>query len=101
MGGRGASYNIPVNRSGGPRSIVGLPGTSLSWSVEHTPDCPTLNTAGPAAGLPNSRRLRPGQLDAFKQSLLEVLQQELFAPGSPGALLCDHGLVSVCLLLAP
>jgi hypothetical protein len=94
VGGRSVSYNIPVNRSGGPRSIVGLPGTRLSWSVEHTPDRPTLNTAGPAAGLPNSRRLRPGQLDAFKQSLLEVLQQELFVPGSPGALLWDHGLVS-------
>ena len=94
VGGRGASFNIPVNRSGGPRSTVGLPGTGLSWSMEHTPDRPTLNTAGPAAGLPNSRRLRPGQLDAFKQSLLEVLQQELFAPGSPGALLWDHGLVS-------
>jgi hypothetical protein len=62
--------------------------------VEHTPDRPTVNSAGPPAGLPNSRRLLPGQLDAFKQSLLEVLQQDLFAPGSPGALLWDHGLVS-------
>jgi hypothetical protein len=65
VGGRGASFNVPVAGSGGPRPSVGLPGT----------------------GLPNSRRLRPGQLDAFKKSLLEVLQQELFAPGSPGALL--------------
>jgi hypothetical protein len=86
VGGRGTSFNIPVNRSGGPRSTVGLPGTGLCWSVEHA--------QAPSAGLPNSRRLRPGQLDAFKQSLLEVLQQELFAPGSPGALLWDHGLVS-------
>ena len=67
VGGRGASFNIPVARSGGPRSTVGLPGTGLSWSVEHAHDRPTMNTAGPAAGLPNSRRLRPGQLDAFKQ----------------------------------
>jgi hypothetical protein len=94
VGGRGASFNIPVNRSGGPRSTVGLPGTGLSWSVEHTPDRPTVNTAGTAAGLPNSRRLRPGQLDALKQSLLAVLRQGLFAPGSSGALLWENASVS-------
>jgi hypothetical protein len=38
VGGRGASFNIPVASSGGPRSTVGVPGTGLSWSVEHTPD---------------------------------------------------------------
>jgi len=60
VGGRGASFNIPVSRSGGARTTVGLPGTGLSWSVEHAA----------SEGLPNSRRLRQGQLDAFKQSLL-------------------------------
>ena len=98
VGGRGASFNIPVNRSGGPRTTVGLPGTGLSWSVEHTPDRapenPTSIPAGPAAGMPNSRRLRPGQLAALKQSLLGVLRQELFAPGSTGEQLREHGLVS-------
>jgi hypothetical protein len=94
VGGRGASFNIPVNRSGGTRSTVGLPGTGLSWSVEHTPDRLTVNTAGPAVGLPNSRRLRHGQLDALKQSLLAVLRKELFAPGSTGEQLWDLGLVS-------
>jgi len=94
VGGRGASFNIPVNRSGGPRTTVGLPGTGLSWSVEHNPDHPAALPAGPAAGLPNSRRLRPGQLDALKQSLLEVLHRELFAPGSTGKRLWEHGLVS-------
>jgi len=94
VGRRGASFNIPVNRSGSPRSTVGLPGTGLSWSVEHTPDHPAVIPAGRAAGLPNSRRLRPGQLDAFKQSLLAVLRQELFAPGSRGEQLWDLGLVS-------
>ena len=34
VGGRGASFNIPVARSGGPRTTVGLPGTGLSWSIE-------------------------------------------------------------------
>ena len=94
VGGRGASFNIPVNRSGGPRSTVGLPSTGLSWSVEHAPDRPAVIPAGRAAGLPNSRRLRPGQLDALKQQLLEVLRQELFAPDSTGEQLWDHGLVS-------
>jgi hypothetical protein len=77
---------------------VGLPGTGLSWSLEHTPDraaaIPTAIPADPAAGLPNSRRLRPGQLDTLKQSLLGVLRQELFAPGSTGEQLWEHGLVS-------
>ena len=94
VGGRGASFNIPVARSGGPRSTVGLPGTGLSWSVEHAPDRPTVIPAGRAEGLPNSRRLRPGQLDALKQQLLEVLREELLAPGSTGEQLWDLGLVS-------
>ena len=94
VGGRGASFNIPVNRRGGTRTTVGLPGTGLSWSVESTPDRPTAIPAGAAAGLPNSRRLRPGQLDALKQSLLEVLHRELFAPGSAGEQLWEHSLVS-------
>lgn len=37
LGGPGASLNIPVARSGGPRTTLGLPGTGLSWSVEQTP----------------------------------------------------------------
>jgi hypothetical protein len=94
VGGRGASFNIPVARSGGPRSTVGLPGTGLSWSVEHAPDRPTVIPAGRAEGLPNSRRLRPGQLDALKQQLLEVLREELLAPGSTGEQLWDLSLVS-------
>ena len=94
VGGRGASFNIPVARSGGARTTVGLPGTGLSWSVEHAPDRPAVIPAGRAEGLPNCRRLRPGQLDALKQQLLEVLRQELFAPGSAGALLWENASVS-------
>jgi hypothetical protein len=40
VGGRGASFNIPVARSGGARTTVGLPSSGLSWSVEHSPDRP-------------------------------------------------------------
>ena len=67
MGGRGASFNIPVARSGGPRTTVGLP---------------------------NSRRLRSGQLESLKTELLAVLHQQLFAPGSTGQQLWELGLVS-------
>jgi len=94
VGGRGASFNIPVARSGGARTTVGLPGTGLSWSVEHAPDRPAVIPAGRAEGLPNSRRLRPRQLDALKHQLLEVLRQELFAPSSTGEQLWALGLVS-------
>ena len=62
--------------------------------MEHTPDRSAAIPAGPAAGLPNSRRLRPGQLNALKQSLLGVLRQQLFAPGSTGEQLWENGLVS-------
>jgi hypothetical protein len=84
VGGRGASLNIPVSRSGGARTTVGLPGTGLSWSVEHKP----------SEGLPNSHSLRPGQLDAVKRSLFEALRQEVIAPGSTGEQLWGHSLVS-------
>ncbi|MCX5955923.1 MAG: DUF4236 domain-containing protein [Cyanobacteria bacterium] len=98
LGGRGASFNIPISRSGAPRTTVGLPGTGLSWSVEHSPeaDRPAAERlpAGPAEGLPNSRHFRPGQLDAFKQGCLGVLQEQLFAPGSQGQLLWELNLVT-------
>jgi hypothetical protein len=94
IGGRGASFNIPVARNGGPHTTVGLPGTGLSWSVKRTPDRPAVIPAGAAEGLPNSLRLRPGQLNALKRSLLGVLRQELFAPGSTGEQLWAHELVS-------
>ena len=94
VGGRGASFNIPVARSGSARTTVGLPGSGLSWSVEHNPNRPAAIPAGAAEGLPNSRRLRPGQLDALKQELLAVLQQELFASGSAGSQLWETGSVS-------
>ena len=94
VGGRGASFNIPVARSGGPRTTVGLPGTGLSWSMENTPDRHVAIPAGAAQGLPNSRRLRSGQLESLKAELLAVLHQQLFASGSTGQKLWELGLVS-------
>lgn len=35
LGGRGASLNIPVARSGGIRGTVGIPGSGLSYSHEY------------------------------------------------------------------
>lgn len=84
LGGPGASLNVPVARSGGPRVTVGLPGTGLSWSVEQTP----------AGGLPNSRRLKAEQLAALKQQLLASLEAHLFGPGRPGEVLWREGTVS-------
>ncbi|WP_094555440.1 DUF4236 domain-containing protein [Synechococcus sp. 1G10] len=97
VGGRGASFNIPVARSGGARTTVGLPGTGLSWSVEQGGEPIGRRAAipaGPAEDLPNSRRLRPGQLDALKASCLNVLHQQLFQPGGCGAQLWELSLVS-------
>ena len=50
--------------------------------------------ANPAEGLPNSRRLRAGQLDSLKQSCLNALYQQLFQPGGMGANLWELNLVS-------
>ena len=104
LGGPGASLNLPVNRRGGPRTTLGLPGTGLSWTLEagHQSagppgaDSPAARPlpAGDAEGLPNSRRLRTSQLEAFRQSCLRLLQQRLFAPGAPGQHLWQHQLVS-------
>jgi hypothetical protein len=91
LGGRGASLNIPVNRRGGTRTTVGLPGTGLSWSWEQ--QAPSGRPAGPAEGLPNSRHLRPGQLEAFKQSVLALLSEQLFGSGCVGEQLWRQGLV--------
>jgi LysM repeat protein len=78
----------------GQVTISEFPGTGLSSSVVQTPHHSAAIPAVPAAGSPNSGRLRPGQLNAFKQSLLAALRQELFAAGSTGQQLWEDGLVS-------
>jgi hypothetical protein len=99
VGGRGASFNIPMNRRGGPRTTVGLPGTGLSWSLEFPADSPPITAAAPAPatpvpGLPNSRRLRPSQREVFVNCCLAALHGQLFNSGSAGRQLWDRGLVS-------
>ena len=46
LGGPGATVNIPVNREGGARGTVGLPGTGLSYTE-------ALSSGQPQAGLPD------------------------------------------------
>ncbi|MGL6135274.1 MAG: hypothetical protein ACRC1L_13960 [Prochlorococcaceae cyanobacterium] len=46
------------------------------------------------SSLPNSRKLQPGQLEAFRSSVLGVLQTKVFGPGAPGQRLWEQGLVS-------
>lgn len=105
IGGRGASLNLPVARSGGLRTTVGIPGTGLSWSQERSSERPASPSsasatvpaaelpklpAGAARGLPNSRRFRPGQLELFKRGCLDLLHGRIFAEGSAGRLLWDE-----------
>lgn len=196
LGGRGASLNLPVNRRGGPRTTVGLPGTGLSWTIEPSQGGPPSLGGGvlssaplpqsipddtdrerpparpaarerdgrdglggdaslsnvvdtdhregnaldgepngwdtangdaadrdaeesdaegdaglkrsraaaqtragspespTAAALPNSRRLRPSQLEALRRHCLELFEQQLFRPGGGPRRLWDEALVS-------
>jgi len=108
LGGPGLSVNVPVNRGGGPRTTLGLPGTGLSWTTEvgHRGATPLGATplganplgatpwpAGDAEGLPNSRRLRTSQLETFRGSCRQMLQDRLFGVGAPGHRLWEHQLV--------
>ena len=100
LGAPGASLNLPINRRGGPRTTLGLPGTGLSWTMEAAPKAPLSHPgsipwpAGEAEGLPNSRRLRSTQLESLRQSCLQMLRQRLFAPGAPAHRLWQEQLVS-------
>jgi hypothetical protein len=108
LGGPGASLNLPINRRGGPRTTLGLPGTGLSWTMETGPSAPSQSApkashnhpgatpwpAGDAEGLPNSRRLRSTQLELLRQSCLQMLRQRIFAAGAPAHGLWQHQLVS-------
>ncbi|MCP9841638.1 hypothetical protein KBY93_13490 [Synechococcus sp. J7-Johnson] len=55
---------------------------------------PSKGIAEPTLLTPNSRRLRSGQLDALKQSCLNLLHQQLFLPRDMGAQLWELNLVS-------
>ncbi|MFN5119301.1 MAG: DUF4236 domain-containing protein [Cyanobacteriota bacterium] len=94
LGGPGASLNLPVGRRGGPRTTVGLPGSGMSWSQDWSKEPERRQPAGAAAGLPNSRRLRAGQLDDFRRSCQELLRRNLFESEGAGPRLWEGRLVS-------
>ena len=62
VGGRGASFNIPIARGGGARTTVGLPGTWLSWSVEHAPDRSAMTPQEERKGCPTAAGCGPDSL---------------------------------------
>jgi hypothetical protein len=91
VGGRGASFNIPVSRSGSPRSTLGVPGTGLSWSVEHAHDRPIVNTAGLLAVIETPEAIEAyvlraqGQDDAKRRAhrCIEAVQDALRLSADP------------------
>jgi hypothetical protein len=67
------------------RWVHGSADCCISRELLSTPSGPTVGGTRTTVGLPNSRRLRPGQLDALKQSLLGVLRKELLPPALQGS----------------
>ena len=69
IGGPGATMNVPLARSGGTRTTVGIPGTGLSWTEESTskPQHPTADLpdneihTGPRGGHWQWRQRRDGR----------------------------------------
>jgi hypothetical protein len=94
IGGRGASVNLPVARRGGVRTTLGVPGTGLSWTIEaEPPELRRRPQPPPPPPLPNSRRLRPSQLEVFQRCCLAALHGQLFGPGSAGRSLWERDLI--------
>ncbi|MEI7951362.1 MAG: DUF4236 domain-containing protein [Synechococcaceae cyanobacterium ELA182] len=83
VGGRGASFNIPVARSGGPRTTVGLPGTGLSRSMENTPDRPVVIPADEAPGLPTAAASVPVSWRISKLNCWRCCTSSCFRPVPP------------------
>ncbi|MDA9868004.1 DUF4236 domain-containing protein [Synechococcus sp. AH-224-I15] len=52
LGGRGCIHNIPIERKGPARTTVGIPGTGLSWSENHTDTNPGTPSKGFAPSEP-------------------------------------------------
>lgn len=90
IGGRGASLNIPVARSGGARTTVGLPGTGLSYSTE---------LGRPSTG--DRRQAQRGDAgQPTTQTLIDWVGEAFLGPEGVGQTLWhqhDIGLVAVLL----
>ena len=90
VGRRGASFNIPVARSGGARTTVGVPGAGLSWSMEHA----AAYSRGGSSRSPGKVVQPPPQgraMRCLQAVAARGAQLELLASGSAGALLWEYG----------
>ena len=90
LGGRGASLNIPVARSGGVRGTASLPGTGLSWSEE----------IGRPSTADRQRQQRGQAAQPTTQQLVALLEEALLGPDGAGQTLWhQHGIGLVAVLL--
>ena len=84
VGPRGATVNIPVARSGGTRSTIGIPGTGLSWSEE--------NSGSRSVQQRRQQQRQTPQLPSTEQIIQDLLGA-LVGIDKPGDTLWRQGLV--------
>ena len=84
FGGPGASINVPVARSGGTRSTVGLPGTGLSWTSEGT---------GPRSVRQRQQQQRVAPQTTSTEHLIDEVMSTMCGPNHVGDALWRQGLV--------
>jgi hypothetical protein len=90
LGGRGATVNVPIGRSGPARATASIPGTGLSWSEP--------------IGRPSTRQRRQAQQgeagQPTTQQLVDLLQNAMVGPENVGDTLWhQHGVGLVQVLL--
>ena len=83
VGKPGATFNIPVARSGGTRTTVGLPGTGLSWSEQ-----------APAKRSVQQRRQQQRPLQTSTEAIIDELMGALVGIDKPGDALWRCGLIA-------
>ena len=84
IGPKGATVNIPLGRSGGTRTTVGLPGTGLPWKEEESK---------PRSIRERQQAQRPSPtLPSTEETIQEVLAF-LVGPNRPGDALWRQGLL--------
>ena len=84
IGPKGASVNIPLGRSGGTRTTLGLPGTGLSWTEEKSK---------PRSIRERQQAQRPSPtLPSTEETIQEVLAF-MVGPNRPGDALWRQGLL--------
>ena len=82
VGKPGATFNIPVARSGGTRTTVGLPGTGLSWSEQ-----------APAKRSVQQRRQQQRPQQTSTEAIIDELMGALVGIDKPGDAMWRQGLI--------